>query len=95
MAANKDDCRNHQVDGSEYEEVILQRQLCSMLQMALNEGYCMDHAKESLIKHLTDQIWGYRQAKPTNQAGNLDNGPDPSVDVAIDPEFIEELRKTP
>jgi hypothetical protein len=68
--------RHHQVDGSEYDETLLQEQLCAMLQIAMNDGLCMDHAKERLIKHLADLIEGYRQEEPLSQTGCLDDGSD-------------------
>lgn len=86
MTKNKNEVRYHHVDGSEYDEAILQRQLCSMLQIALNDGCCMKHAKKDLIKYLARQIKGYRQAKPRKEEGwleadNADSGS--HVEIAI------------
>jgi len=51
--------RRHQLDGSEYDEAVLQQQLCANLTIALKDGFCMEHAKETLIKHLIDEINGF------------------------------------
>jgi hypothetical protein len=66
-----------------------------MLQIAMSEGQCMDHAKERLVKYLADQIHGYRQAEPAKKDNGCLEGdsadPGSYVDIAIhlfsSPEF--------